>query len=375
MRFLQLSFIICIAPLVVLSIGCAGDETVTIGATFPLTGDNALYGINIRNGMELALEEINAAGGIAGKPLRVIYLDDQNDPKVAAANLRLLSSVHGVSGVVGSAGSNCTLAMAPVADQLKTVIISPTSSQSEISFAGPFTYRTCPSDVYQVEVIVDWMVERGHSRVGILFTNNSWGLAMKDAFVQSFTNKGGSVLCIEGVAEQEPDLRSPLTKIAGFSVDALFMPTYSKQGGRAVREAAELGISVPLLGGDPWDVAEFLEAAGDAAQGCMYTVFSQYQGEEYQRFAAAFEVKYGQQPDYLAASGYDDLKILSLGLQHLLSTGLAITGENLRHAIDEMPAFMGATGHNGFDSNGDVVNKTFVRKTYSAGQAIDAGGQ
>ncbi len=352
---------------------CSKVKNIELGATFPLTGDNALYGTNIKKGMDLAIEKINSSGGVGGTPISVIYLDDNNEPKQAVANLRRLISINHVPGVVGSAGSNCTLAMTPIANESKTVIISPTSSQSDISEAGPYIFRTCPSDAFQVKVVADWIREMNYNRIGILYVNNSWGLAMKDAFTQYFGDEAGEILIIEGVDEAQVDLRSVLTKITNAPVDALFMPTYSKQGGRAVLQAKELGINLPMFGCDPWDVGEFIEAAGDAAEGCMFTVFSQYEGKENKDFSTKFKAKYNEEPDFLAASGYDDAYILALGLRYVAAEGLPLTGENLQRALNRMPPYIGATGNNRFDDNGDVINKEFTRRIYRNGTSEEFG--
>jgi len=358
-------FLIIIAVLIAfLLVGCESNKKIQIGATFPLTGNNALYGTNIKNGMEIALDDINTAGGIDGKSIEVIYYDDINEPTKAVNNLQELVSVHKVPAVIGSAGSNCTLAMASIANNNKTVILSPTSSQPDITNAGPFVFRSCPSDVFQVNIIVDWILQMGYKKVGVLYVTNSWGVSMKEAFEKSFVEKGGVVVASEGVGESETNFKSQLIKLSRLKPDALFMPTYARQGGRAVKQARELKIKLPMFGGDPWDVGEFITAAGDAANGCMYTVFSQYKGKEYQQFEAMYKTKYRTDPDFLAASGYDDLYLITNAMKYLATKGKEINGDNIRIALNEMPAYIGATGDNAFDENGDVIKKVFERKIY-----------
>ena len=336
--------------------------TIKLGATFPLTGDNASYGEHLRNAIEIRVQEVNTAGGIAGRPVEFIYLDDANDPKQAVTNLQRLASVDKVPAVIGSAGSNCSLAMAPIANSTGTVMVSPTSSAEALSTAGPMVYRTCPSDAYQGKVISQWIREEGYSKVGILYVNNSWGVGMKDKFVKEFTAAGGEVVDIESGDELAPDFRTQLTKLASSGAQALFLPTYSKQGGRVVKQARQLGIDLPLYGADPWDVPEFKEAAGTAANGVFYTVFDQYKGPEYQAFAKKYRDLYHEDPDFIAASGYDAALVLTDAISNLLKAGSAISGKGISQQLHSL-RLTGATGPLDFDENGDVVGKAFTRKT------------
>lgn len=365
-------FILLVTVLIsFLLVSCESNKKIQIGATFPLTGNNALYGTNIKNGIELALDEINKAGGIDGNSIEVIYYDDINEPTKAVNNLQELASVHKVPAVIGSAGSNCTLAMASIANNSKTVILSPTSSQPEVTDAGPFVFRSCPSDVFQVNIIVDWILQMGYKKVGVLFVTNSWGVALQRAFEKSFIEKGGNIIASEGVGENETNFKSQLTKLSRLKPDALFMPTYARQGGRAVKQAKELRINFPLFGGDPWDVGEFITSAGDAANGCMYTVFSQYKGKEYQQFETMYKTKYKTDPDFLAASGYDDMYLIANAMKYLAKQGKEISGDNIRIALNEMPTYIGATGDNTFDENGDVIKKVFEKKIYKNLKSVE----
>ena len=352
-----------------ISAACRGrsDDTIRIGATFPLTGDNATYGEHLRNAIEIKVQDVNTSGGIDGKMIEVVYLDDANDPKQSVSNLRRLANVDKVPAVIGSAGSNCTLAMAPVANSTETLIISPTSSAEGLSTAGPFVYRTCASDAYQGGIIADWIYNEGFSKVGLLYVNNSWGVGMQEKFVKEFKELGGGVIAVESGEEGATDFRTQLTKLKESGAEALFMPTYAKQGGRVVKQARELGIDLPLFGADPWDVPEFREAAGTAAEGVLFTVFDQYTGAEYQSFAKKYELRYQEEPDFIAASGYDCILVLSEAMKQLADEGQPITGKNVGEVLRSLEA-MGATGPLEFDENGDVTGKNFTRKTIEQGE-------
>jgi branched-chain amino acid transport system substrate-binding protein len=367
----RLSSMILLLGLTLSLLSCSSNEirTIRIGATFPLTGDNAAYGEHLKNAIEIKKDEINSQGGIGGKLVEVLYQDDANDPKQSVSNLERFASMDNTPAVIGSAGSNCTQAMAPIANRTSTVIISPTSSAAQLSEAGPFVFRTCPSDAYQGVIIAEWIKNEGYNKIGVFYVNNSWGVGMKDKFVQEFTKLGGEVVAIETGEELAGDFRSQLAKLQSAKPEALFMPTYAKQGGRVVKQAKELGIKLPLFGADPWDVPDFREAAGSAAEGARYTVFDQYKGNEYQQMAQEYQKRYGQEPDFIAASGYDCILVLTEAMKKIVADGKQITGENVKGALHEVQV-VGATGLNKFEG-GDVVSKDFVRKTVKDGKVIE----
>jgi branched-chain amino acid transport system substrate-binding protein len=344
------------------------DKTIKIGATFPLTGDNASYGEHLKNAIEIKKDEINSQGGIGGKMIDVIYQDDANDPKQSASNLQRFVSIDHTPAVIGSAGSNCSQAMVPIANSSKTVMISPTSSAAALSEAGPYFFRTCPSDAYQGLIIAQWIKNEGYSKVGLFYVNNSWGVGMKDKFIKEFQKLGGEVVAVESGEELASDFRSQLTKLQGAKPEALFMPTYAKQGGRVVKQVRELGIKSPLFGADPWDVPDFRETAGSAAEGVKFTVFDQYKGDEYQRMAREYQKRYGAEPDFIAASGYDCILVLTEAVKKIITEGKQVTGENIENALAGIEV-VGATGLNKFQG-GDVVSKEFTRKTVTNGQVI-----
>jgi branched-chain amino acid transport system substrate-binding protein len=259
--------------------------------------------------------------------------------------------------------------MAPIANSSSTVIISPTSSQEDLSQAGPFFFRTCPSDSYQSKVNAKLMRDKGYKNVGVFYVTNSWGVGMKDEFLKEFQQLGGKIVEVESGDETALDFRTQLAKLKKSGADALFMPTYSKQGGRAVRQAREIGIKLQLFGCDPWDVPEFLDAAGSAANGVLFTVFEQYAGPEYQAMASEYRKRYGKAPDFIAASGYDCMLVLGEAMKQLAANGKEITGSNIRDTLRQLK-IMGATGLNQFDGNGDTVGKQFTTKTVQNGRVV-----
>ena len=344
-------------------------DDIILGASFPLSGDNASYGTDAKEGIELALEEINRAGGIDGRKVKVIFEDDMVDPKNGVSIMQKFVSIDKVPVVLGSAGSGVSTAMAPIANREKVVLISPISSAASLTEAGPFFFRTCPSDAAQAEIVAECMIEKGHRKVGVLYIINAWGVGLKQAFKKAFEEKGGKVVNEEGAEEQVTDFRAQLNKLKAANCDALYMPTYSKQGGRILTQAKDLGISVPIYGGDTWGAQELFDAAGSAADGVFFVVPEKFEGEQYQSFSKKYKAKYGKQPNFNASSSYDCMHVIAKALQSVVDAKQKITGDNVRKALAKV-TFNGATGLSKFDAKGDVTGKEFGRRVIRDGKAI-----
>jgi branched-chain amino acid transport system substrate-binding protein len=334
----------------------AVQEKVSLGAVFPLTGDTASYGQAAKKGIDLAVGEINKRGGIGGKTVEIIYEDDNGKAANAVSAMEKLISVNKVPLVMGSAGSSVTMAMCPIANREKVVLITPISSSKELTEkGGPFFFRVCPSDVVQAAMMAEWFREDGRKRAAVVFLNTSWGQGLKDEFVNRYKALGGEIVSIEACNEGDRDLRAQLTKAKASNPDALYGITQGREGGALLRQAKELGFDKPVYGADVWGSPELVETAQDAAKGVKIIVPAEYKGTKYQEFAKAFKQRYGEDPDTYAAFSYDMVMILSAALSK------ADTGDSLQKAMAET-SDEGVTGVTKFDKNGDVVGKGFEQK-------------
>ncbi len=345
------------------------SQTVTLGATFPLTGDVASYGQKAKRGIELAVQEQNAEGGLLGRQVSVDFQDDRNDKKEAVSIVTRFATIGKVPVIFGSAGSTATLAIAPVANSHKVVLISPISSSAQLSSeGGPFFFRTVPADDLQAEVLAKWVHESGARSVAVVYTNNSWGKPLADGFEAKFTALGGKVLMSEGVAENTTDLRTVVAKLKGVAnLDAVVSPTYPKEGGTLVRQAKELGLAVPLFGGDNWGSPEFRTVAGDAAEGVRYTAPADSKSPAYAGFVGRYKAKFGEEPDIFAAYAYDAAMAVFKAIGACGST----EGEKVRDALRKV-SFVGVSGDIAFRTNGDMATQSVARMTIKEGKPVRA---
>jgi len=338
---------------------------VTVGSVLPLTGPVASYGKNAKSGVDMALQEINSEGKLK---IHVIYEDDAGEAQTAVSATQKLIYTDKVPLIIGEAASGLSLAIAPVCNSNKVVLFSPISSAAELTEkGGDYFFRVCPSDAFQARVLADWLLSQKLTLVSLLFINNSWGVSLKDEFVLYYTKGGGTVLSTETCNEGDRDFKSHLTKMAKPKVQAFVAFTYGKEGGPFLRQASELGIKLPIYGGDVWGSPELLEAAGESAEGVYFTFPASPKSEKYEAFAKKYRAQYGKEPDVYAAYAYD----LAYVVANAFTSG-AKTGEQLRQFLVSMTPYEGVTGKTQFDRNGDVVTKTFDRKMIKNGKYVIA---
>ena len=355
--------------ILVLLVGCTKSDpkagSIEIGSALPLSGPVAYYGDSAKKGMDIAIDEINAAGGIAGLKIEVFYEDTRGTAKDSVSAMRKLVDVNQVPVVVGAGTSTETLAITKIAESTKTVLISPASSAAEIREAGEFIFRSVPSDGFQAEMLAQLVYEQGVRKVGLVFVNSSWGASMKKNFVRTFESLGGEILTVQTSEIDDKDFRTAALNLKQSNPDAIVAITYAKGGGRLVKQARELGIATQLYGTDPWTIAEFLESAGESAEGCVYTTPGKYEGPEFQEFKKKYEERYGEEPNVYAGNGYDCIKLIA----KCIESG-ARTGPEIQAAMATIQGFSGVSGTTTFDEKGDVVSKEFRRMTIKNGKSV-----
>ena len=344
------------------------DSQVKFGATFPLTGEVASYGQKAKRGIELAVEELNAAGGLLGKTVLIDFQDDRNDKTEAVSIMTKFATIDKVPVVFGSAGSSVSLAIAPLANRHKVVLISPISSSSLLSTeGGPYFFRTVPADDLQAEILANWVYESGAKQVAIVYTNNSWGKPLTDGFRSKFEMLGGKVLSTDGVVEGSTDFRTIITKIKGLTgLDAVVSPTYPKEGAAFVRQAKELGLNVPLFGCDNWGSPEFITIAGQAAEGVYYTAPSESKSPEYAGFIERYKAKYNEDPDIFGAYSFDAADAIFKAVKSANS----VDATKIKDALLNI-SFTGISGDIAFKENGDLKSEAFGRMTIKNGKAMN----
>ena len=334
-----------------------------VGTVGSLTGLEAHYGLETRNGAQLAIEEANAAGGIQGRLLVLRSYDSQGRPEEAANGMTRLANQDGAILVIGENASTNTLAMAPVAARAEVPMISPSSTNPRVtSEGGPYAFRVCFTDTFQGRLLAGYAREKMKlQRVGVLVDSKSdYSIGLARVFAERFGELGGTVR-EESYARGDTDFRSQLTRLKSEKPDGLFIPGYYSDVGPMAKQARELGLRIPLLGADGWDSGGRLaEMAGEAVEGALYSTHfaPDNPGTQVQQFIARYQARYGHPPDALGALGYDAARV---GLEAMRRSG-GVGGAALREQIARTRDFEGITGHITLGPDRNAVKPAIIVK-------------
>ena len=321
-------------------------DAIRVGTVGSLTGPEAHFGLDTRDGVALALEEANADGGVDGRPLVLRAYDAQSKPEEAASATMRLVMQDRVALVIGENTSSNTLAMVPAAARAQVPLISPSSTNPRVtSEGGPYVFRVCFVDTFQGEAMAAFARRTLKlSRVALLIDLKSdYSIGLADVFRRRFRELGGEVLSEQRYAKGDSDFRAALTRIKSSHPDAIFVPGYYSDAGPIARQARQLGIDAVLLGGDGWDSGgKLVELGGRAVEGAYYsTHFSpDNPSPAVQQFLRTYRARYGKLPDSLGALGYDAARVGIEGLRRTSGQG----GPALRDAIAGIRDFQGVTG-------------------------------
>jgi len=355
--------------LLCLSCGRKGQDSYTMGAILPLTGNLALYGQNTKQGIDLAIDEINASGGVRGKKLVVLYEDSQGEAKIAVSALRKLLEQH-VQVIIDDAVSTITLSLVPIATQKGVVILSTGASSPALSGSSPYFFRIWNSDSEEGVFAADLAWRRlGLRRVVVMYVNNDYGKGLSQVFSERFGSMGGIVVAQLDFDPKGREYRSLTAKVRALKPEGIYMVGYAPQTGLLTKQLRELGLGkVALIGTVATQDPKFLELAGSASEGVVYVYPKAPKGEVVAKFHSAFRAKYGSEPEILCDVGYDAARLIA----HAWQEG-GRTGDEIRSALLSIRGFEGASGLIGFDDRGDV-HKPMVAKVIEHGRFVVLGG-
>lgn len=330
---------------------CGSQEPATtasapikVGHFASLTGDTATFGQSTDRGIRLRIDEANAAGGVLGRPIELITEDDRSITEEARTAAQKLLQRDGVAALLGEVASSRSLAAAPEAQRARVPMISPASTNPKVTEVGDYVFRTCFIDPFQGAVMAKFARETlGAKRVAILLDfKQDYSVGLADYFRKTFLANGGEIVADERYTSGDIEFRAQLTKIRGTRPDAIFVPGYYTEAGLIAKQARELGIKVPLLGGDGWDSTKTLEIGGDAVEGNFFS--NHYAADSdsplVQEFVQKYRERYGHVPDAMAVLGYDAAGILVDAIARAKTT----EGPRLRDAIAATKDYPGVSG-------------------------------
>lgn len=345
------------------------DGTIKIAVPSPYTGSAAGFGENVKAGVMLQLEAINAAGGVNGKKIEAVYLDEQCEPREAATVSSSIVNDPEIVGIVGHLCSSAHLAALPTYVREGIPAITPTATNSSISDKNKdedgkvWSFRNVYRDDFQGKFLADYVGKvLGLKKIAVFYENNDYGIGLKNAFVTEAGKLGLSIVGEEAYKKGDQDFTPQLTKLKGAAPQAMFIAGYYPEGALIADQAKKIGLDVPKLGADGFDNADYIKLGGPAADDTYLTApfLAATAGPAAKKFIEAFKAKFKREVDWMSANAYDATGILVAAIAKV-----GPDREKIRAYLAGMDTpekgYKGVTGTNYFDKNGDCQKPAFVK--------------
>ena len=340
----------------------AASQGIKVGFFGALTGPTATFAISGRNGALLAIEQINAAGGVLGRPLGLVSEDDRGEASEAASAVSKLITRDHVVALIGENASSRSLAAAPIAQSYGVPMISPSSTNIEVTKKGDYIFRVCFIDAYQGRVLAAFARKNLKAQTAAILTDarSDYSVGLAEAFRTAFEAAGGRIVAEAKYAEGDSDFSAQLTALRPTHPDVLFVPGYYTDAGLIARQARSLEVKSTLLGADGWDSPKLVEIGGEAMEGAYLS--NHYSVDDpapaVRRFVDAYKARYGAEPDSIAATSYDATRLLADAITRAGST----EGRRVRDALAATKDFAGVTGTITMDADRNPIKPAVVLK-------------
>jgi branched-chain amino acid transport system substrate-binding protein len=355
MKRILLSSIIIASLLTACQTQGSGSDKVRIGVFMSLTGSTANFGISSTNGIKMAADEVNATGGINGKQIEVLVQDDRSDASEAATIVTKFVTQDQVHAILGEVASSRSIAAAPIAQNAKIPMLTPSSTNPEVTKKGNFIFRSCFIDPVQGAAIAQFAAKTLGAKSAAIMVDrkNDYSTGLEKVINATFTRLGGKIVATQSYQEGDQDFNAQLTSLKGSNPEVIFIPGYYNDVGLIAKQARDKGITVPLLGGDGWDSTQLYAIGGSALNGCFFSNhYSPYDTDpKVQKFVNDYKARYNTLPDALAATAYDAAKIMFDAIKRAPS----LDGPAIRDALAATKDFPGVTGTVTFNENRDAV--------------------
>ncbi len=375
-------FTVGLSTLVVAALACGGcgkkSDEIPVGAYLSLSGADSTFGTDTRDGIELAIGEVNAAGGVKGKKVKVLYEDDKSTTQEASQKVRQLIDRDKVVALLGEVASSRSLAGGLIANTSHVPMVSPSSTSLEVTQGREWVFRTCFTDDKQGQVAARFVKnELKKTKVGVFYAaQETYSSGLAKSFRDEFKKLGGEIVVDKGYQKGETNFTTYLNELKGKGPEIIFVPNYYNEMVQIARQAKQIGLSGSMfVGGDGWDSANLLEGAGAELEGAYFT--NHYAPDvpwpNSKKFVAAFEAKYKHEPSSLSAQGYDATRLLV----DAIGRATDVTPAAIRDALAATKDFQGATGSITIDKDRNaskpivvvqIKNKKFTYSTQVAAE-------
>lgn len=354
---------LALTPVLLLLNGCnkQGGDTIKIGEFASLTGKEATFGQSSHEGTLLAIEEINAAGGVLGKKLELLTEDTQSKSGEPATVVNKLISRDGVVGILGEVASSRSLEAAPICQQNKIPMVSPSSTNPKVTETGDYIFRVCFIDPFQGTVMANFATKTLHAKKVAVFTDvkSDYSKGLAKFFKEQFVKNGGQIGAELDFNGGDKDFKAQLTAIKATSPDGIFIPGYYTDAALIAIQAKQLGLNIPLLGGDGWESEKLTEIGKEAVEGHYFSTHyhPEVGSEVSKKFVENYRKRWnGKNPDALAACGYDSALVLADAIKRAGTTD----GAKIRDALAATKDFNAVTGNITINEQRDATKSAVI---------------
>ncbi len=322
----------------------ADDDIIRIGEYGSMTGNDASFGVSTHNGVTMVIDQVNEAGGIRGKKIKLISLDDEGKPEVAVNVATRLITQDKVHVLLGEVASSRSLAVAPIAQRYRIPMVTPASTNPKVTAVGDFVFRVCFTDPFQGAVIAKFAAENLKLKKAAIITDrkNDYSVGLSEVFRNRFKELGGEIVAEQNFVSGDIDFKAQLTDVRGKNPDVVVVTGYYSEVGLMLKQARELGMKMPFMGGDGWDSPKLFDIAGKALEPSYisnhYSV--EDQDPKVQDFVNRYKARFNQVPDSMAALGHD----AALVIVDALKRAKSLSGEDIRDALAQTKDFSAVTG-------------------------------
>ena len=354
---------LALLPVLLLLNGCSkqSGDTIKVGEFASLTGKEATFGMSSHEGTLLAVEEINAAGGVLGKKLELLTEDNQSKPGESATAVNKLIARDGVIAILGEVASSRSLEAAPICQQNKIPMISPSSTNPKVTESGDYIFRVCFTDILQGKILANFAGQKLQAKKVAIFTDvkSDYSKGLAKYFKEHFIAAGGQIVTELDFNGGDKDFKAQITAIKGANPDAVFIPAYYTDVALICIQAKQLGMTAPIFGGDGWESEDLIKIGKDAVEGTYFSTHcaADSPGDKVAKFVEAYRKKFkGKTPDAMAMLGHDSAKILAEAIQKTGSTDAA----KIRDALAATKDFDGVSGKITIDAKRDATKPMVI---------------
>ncbi len=344
----------------------ANDNEILLGSYSSNTGATATFGIFQKRGIDMAVEEINAVGGINGKKIKHINYDNKSDNDETLAVVNRLISQDNVIAIIGEATSGKSKIGGQVAQQNKIVMLTSSATNPEVTKIGNYIFRACFIDPFQGYVMAKFMTENLKMKKAAILRDikSDYSVGLSDVFISEFKKMGGEIVTDISYQEGDIDFKSQLTAIKAKNPDAIFVPGYYNEVALLARQLKDLGMKQPMLGGDGWSSPDLYKIAKDAINGHYFSNHYTTESTDPKTvdFVKKFKTQFKEDADVMAALAYDATYMMAEAMTKASADNKILTRESIREEMTKIKDFHGVTGKMSMNENRDAVKSAVVVK-------------